>query len=252
MNSPSSSAVALPSLAWPRPLASLTSEEWSLLQEWTRARLKELGAPSALKKRRPHHVAAGAAAVTSAATPGAPKTPKAALAKRVFGRPLRDLSMVMVPVAESEEDLMVPKVLAFLCQWLEEGDNLATEGLFRKPGSATRQRTLRAAMEASEGWAQLLKDASPLDVACLIKLWVRELPEPLLPLFAQKLMLECWELTSTEHRREGVLLCTSLLPANHASALAFLVRFLAQVAQNKADNKMDVRTLIDYVRIWHI
>ncbi len=64
------------------------------------------------------------------------------------------------------------------------------EGLFRKSGSAARQRSLRAELEATENWRSSLADASPLDVAAVVKQWMRELPEPLLPMWAQKMLLE--------------------------------------------------------------
>ena len=85
---------------------------------------------------------------------------------------------------------MVPKFLVTICQWLRNEDYLETEGIFRKSGSAVRQRNLRTSMETSENWSELLSDASVLDVSSLLKQWLRELPEPLVPAIFQKLLLE--------------------------------------------------------------
>ncbi len=182
-----------------RAMASLPQDEVRILQGAARARLKEMGASSALKKASSGTGGAAGRRRINAHPPSTPgvKTPARNAsgvhhhANRVFCRPLRDLSMVMAPQLPGE-DLLVPKVLAFLCDWLREGGGarMRTEGLFRKPGSASRQRQLRAAIEDSEEWVDVVKDASPLDVAGLIKQWLRELPEPLLPIHVQRLLLE--------------------------------------------------------------
>ncbi len=49
---------------------------------------------------------------------------------------------------------------------------------------------LKSSLEESEAWTEALSDASPLDVAGLVKQWLRELPEPLMPVHLQKLLLE--------------------------------------------------------------
>ena len=82
------------------------------------------------------------------------------------------------------------RVLAFLCDWLRSSSHLRLEGLFRKAGSASRQRQLKASLEESEAWGEALENANPLDVAGLVKLWLRELPEPLITPHVQKLMME--------------------------------------------------------------
>ena len=106
-----------------------------------------------------------------------PRTPAAKVdPHRVFRRPLRDLSMVM---ASDPEGVLVPKFLSALCEFLRASpDRLDTEGIFRRSGSSARQRSLRHLM------------ASVIDVAGLLKQWLRELPEPIVPLQLQKLMLE--------------------------------------------------------------
>ncbi len=95
-----------------RPLCALAPEEARAAQDAARTRLRELGAPSALKKasgvggRKKLQGAHGSSA--GASTPG-PKTPgrQGSHARRVFCRPLRDLSMVLAP--ELGEDVLVPK-----------------------------------------------------------------------------------------------------------------------------------------------
>ena len=79
-----------------------------------------------------------------------------------------------------------------LAEHLIDGGHCEKEGLFRIPGSSSRQRMVRNAMEGSENaWQKLLnEDVTPWDVASLIKQWLRELPEPIIPLTLQQTLVE--------------------------------------------------------------
>ena len=98
----------------------------------------------------------------------------------VFGKPLRDLGPSSVIL--DSEDVRVPHFLVAILNYLRE--NIETDGLFRKAGSAGRQRTLRLDIEEAETFFIQESDKeriSPLDVGSLLKQWLRELPEPLIP-----------------------------------------------------------------------
>ena len=112
----------------------------------------------------------------SAATPSASKSQKAT----VFGRPLRDLAPSTV-ILEDTDDLLVPHFLVAILNFLR--GHLDTDGLFRKAGSAGRQKLLRVDIEEAETFYVDEKTAaiSALDVGSLLKQWLRELPEPLIP-----------------------------------------------------------------------
>ena len=70
-------------------------------------------------------------------------------------------------------------ILNFLREYLN------TDGLFRKAGSAGRQKILRAEIEEAETFfidkSNDENIPSALDVGSLLKQWLRELPEPLIP-----------------------------------------------------------------------
>ena len=142
-----------------------------------RERLKELGiSVSRTQKSKLRHFPA---------TPGkksnsVANTPKAA--QNVFGRPLRDLAPSSVILEENSEQLLVPHFLVAILNWLR--DRLETDGLFRKAGSAGRQRALRVEIEEAETFFVDDKEdcaVSALDIGSLLKQWLRELPEPLIP-----------------------------------------------------------------------
>ena len=190
-----------------RAVPCLEAHQVETVQDICRARLKELGVAAAAKTGRGGGPAAAIKKRSSSAA--APHTPSAALRtpgksrsrqQRIFGRPVRDLSKVLVRAEDVENDdcdddddddqIFVPKVLTFLCEWMRREERLRVEGVFRKSGNAARQRIMRECFEASERWDLALAEASPLDVAGIIKQWVRELPEPLVPQTVQKVMLE--------------------------------------------------------------
>ncbi len=151
----------------------------------------EVTAAAAATKRR----SATARALIISRTPGRElggQTSARSRTQRIFGRPIRDLSMVYVQLSKGDDAILVPKVLSVVCSRLE--GQLGQEGLFRKAGSSCRQRQLREALESAspDGWTDIVGavDVSTLDVAAILKQWLRELPEPLIPKKYQKLFIE--------------------------------------------------------------
>ena len=144
------------------------------LQGLCTERLKELGVgASRAQKNKTRHFPTTPG--KKAAVSGTPCKSKA-----VFGKPLRDLGPSSVIF--DGEDIRVPHFLVAILNYLRE--HIETDGLFRKAGSTGRQRNLRLSIEEAETF--FLSDGekettSPLDVGALLKLWLRELPEPLIP-----------------------------------------------------------------------
>ncbi|XP_026129629.1 rho GTPase-activating protein gacJ-like isoform X1 [Carassius auratus] len=141
----------------------------------------------------------------------------------------------------------VPQFLVEACGYLSQ--HLDTEGLFRKTGSLSRIRALRADLEQGKPvflppHASLLQ---PSDVASLIKQFLRELPSPLIPADLQIPLIQAQGLEMI-HDQEGArnrttLLITALFPSSHARALRYLCTFLHQVAERGSENRMDATSL---------
>ncbi|XP_048036798.1 uncharacterized protein zgc:153345 isoform X1 [Megalobrama amblycephala] len=141
----------------------------------------------------------------------------------------------------------VPQFLVEACGYLSQ--HLDTEGLFRKTGSLSRIRALRADLEQGKPvflppHAALLQ---PCDVASLIKQFLRELPSPLIPTDLQIPLIQAQGLEMARDqegaRNRTTLLITALFPSSHARALRYLCTFLRHAAERCSENRMDASSL---------
>ena len=102
----------------------------------------------------------------------------------------------------AKTSVLVPKIVSVICSELSRR-HLGQEGLFRKSGSSFRQKQLRDALECAspEAWVNIVRGnstsgggsdvvVSGLDLAAILKQWLRELPEPLIPRKFQLLFIE--------------------------------------------------------------
>nr|XP_046228438.1 rho GTPase-activating protein 11A-like [Scatophagus argus] len=147
---------------------------------------------------------------------------------KIFGVPLENLPRRYIP-----EFGLVPCFLVDTCSNLLE--RVGTVGLFRKPGSLPRIKTLRTKLNREEG---CLSTALPYDVATLIKQFCRELPEPLFPSELHAALLKAQALSNLEDRTSALQLLSCLLPARNSSCLHYLFSFLSKVSQRCSENLM--------------
>ncbi|XP_048840164.1 uncharacterized protein zgc:153345 isoform X2 [Brienomyrus brachyistius] len=160
-----------------------------------------------------------------------------------FGRDLVSLPQCHLP----EVGGFVPKFLVDSCAFLSL--HLHTEGLFRKTGSLSRIRSLRAALEHGDPVFSPPRSAAlqPCDVATLLKQFLRELPAPLIPFELQGPLFRAQGLEADGfqdgERDRIVLMVTALFPASHARALRYFCTFLRNTAKRCSENRMEVGNL---------
>ena len=117
---------------------------------------------------------------------------------------------------------------------------MGIEGLYRLSGSAARQKVMRKEMDCHGDFSSLSVRPSVLDVAALLKQFLRELPQPVVPRIYHSLLASAF---SSGERLQNMTLCLLLLPQDHLASLSFLMRHLSKVAQSSNVNKMTATNL---------
>ncbi|TMS04456.1 rho GTPase-activating protein 19 [Larimichthys crocea] len=133
--------------------------------------------------------------------------------------------------------------------------NLHAEGLFRVPGHSLRQAALREMLNAGAEIDLETGDFHPNDAATLLKVYLGELPEPLLTHRHYHAHLKIGELTrfddkgdktnvpDKERQIEAYQLLFMLLPPANRSLLKLLLDLLYHTARNQHINKMSAINL---------
>ncbi|XP_025239364.1 rho GTPase-activating protein 18 isoform X1 [Theropithecus gelada] len=134
----------------------------------------------------------------------------------------------------------IPLIFQKLISRIEEG-GLETEGLLRIPGAAIRIKNLCQELEAKfyEGtfnWESVKQH----DAASLLKLFIRELPQPLLSVEYLKAFQAVQNLPTKKQQLQALNLLVILLPDANRDTLKALLEFLQRVIDNKEKNKMTV------------
>ncbi|XP_034399688.1 protein FAM13B isoform X3 [Cyclopterus lumpus] len=144
---------------------------------------------------------------------------------RVFGVPLEEVTRTHT-ISGHE----VPALVKHIVDYIEEHGLLDLEGLFLVNGNAERVDWLRQRYDSGEE-VELEKEADLASAVSLLRLFLQELPEPVIPTAIQGHILQLHQDYSNEEE-----LCRNLkyllqqLPQLNYGLLRFLCRFLASVA----------------------
>lgn len=137
---------------------------------------------------------------------------------------------------------LAPPFLRTIIGFLD--NSVATEGLFRKVGSAARVRELRELCDQTGGQVDLAKlEARPHDVATLLKQFLRDLPQPLLTEKYSDIFAATQGLPDVPAQVNALQLLMLLVPDTHVGVLRLLLEFLARVADCAEQNKMSASNL---------
>ncbi|XP_063047853.1 rho GTPase-activating protein 19 isoform X2 [Engraulis encrasicolus] len=135
------------------------------------------------------------------------------------------------------------------------GKNLHVEGLFRVPGNSLRQQALREMLNNGADIDLETGDYHPNDVATVLKVFLGELPEPLLTQRHFHAHLKIVELTlldaegnrtsvpDKERQIQALQLLLMLLPPANRSLLKLLLDLLYHTAKQQDKNKMSASNL---------
>ncbi|XP_054456488.1 rho GTPase-activating protein 22 isoform X3 [Anoplopoma fimbria] len=158
----------------------------------------------------------------------------------VFGQHLEE---TMLYEAQCGPQRLVP-VLVEQCVCFIREHGLQEEGLFRAPGQTNHVRELQDAFDRGE---KPVFDSSTdvHTVASLLKLYIRELPEPIIPFSKYTQFLSCAQLLTKDKATGKVELGKQVksLPQVNYNLLTYICKFLDEVQSHSNENKMSVQNL---------
>ncbi|XP_060895673.1 rho GTPase-activating protein 22 isoform X2 [Labrus mixtus] len=158
----------------------------------------------------------------------------------VFGQHLEE---TMLYEAQCGPQRLVP-VLVEQCVCFIREHGLEEEGLFRAPGQTNHVRELQDAIDRGE--KPVFDSTTDVHtVASLLKLYIRELPEPIIPFSKYTQFLSCAQLL-TKDKAMGISELgkqVKSLPQVNYNLLKYICRFLDEVQSHSNENKMSVQNL---------
>ncbi|KAF2099477.1 RhoGAP-domain-containing protein [Rhizodiscina lignyota] len=167
-----------------------------------------------------------------------------------FGRPLEDV--VNQDGAESTDGvgpgtLRVPQLVQDCISAMRNMD-MSVEGVFRKNGNIRRLNESTEKINNNGCDAVDLTQDNPVQVAALLKKFLRELPDPVMTFKLQKLFIAGARANDDEKRRRILHLTCCLLPKVHRDTMEVLFEFLKWAASfhtvdEESGSKMDVHNL---------
>ncbi|XP_078258100.1 rho GTPase-activating protein 24 isoform X2 [Rhinoraja longicauda] len=157
----------------------------------------------------------------------------------IFGQKLEDTVRYERRYGAHMAPMLVEQCADFIRQ-----RGLKEEGLFRLPGQANLVKELQEAFDCGE---KPLFDSNTdvHTVASLLKLYLRELPEPVIPYAKYDEFLLCAKLFTKEQEtgmKELIKQVKTLPPVNF-NLLKYICRFLDEVQSHSDVNKMSVQNL---------
>ncbi|XP_038628563.1 protein FAM13B isoform X5 [Tachyglossus aculeatus] len=148
------------------------------------------------------------------------------LAHKIFGIPLDELQQGGHP------DNEVPFIVRHVVDYIEEHGGLEQEGLFQVNGNAETVEWLRQRYDSGED-VDLVKEADVPSAISLLRFFLQELPEPVIP---GSLHIHLMQLSRDDNNEDEfgrkLRFVLQQLPRVNYSLLKFLCRFLANVASH--------------------
>ncbi|KAJ2820463.1 Rho-type GTPase activating protein Rga1, partial [Coemansia sp. 'formosensis'] len=148
--------------------------------------------------------------------------------------------------AHGKQKLQVPQFFELMLKTLAAMD-LAIEGIFRKNGNIRRLREVADSVDKDYSRVDLKKE-SPVQIAALLKKFLRELPDPLIPFRMRRLILAIAALQAPRERMDAFRFASILMPQTNRDMLNVLMTFLNWVAtfchvDEQTGSKMDIFNL---------
>uniref|UniRef100_A0A8C1NI08 Rho GTPase-activating protein 24 n=1 Tax=Cyprinus carpio TaxID=7962 RepID=A0A8C1NI08_CYPCA len=157
----------------------------------------------------------------------------------IFGQKLEETVRYERRYGNKMAPMLVEQCVDFIRHW-----GLREEGLFRLPGQANLVKELQDAFDCGEK-PSFDCNTDVHTVASLLKLYLRELPEPVIPFCKYEEFLACTKLLSKDQdagMKELRRQVEGLPPVNY-NLLKYICKFLDEVQSYSGVNKMSVQNL---------
>lgn len=178
------------------------------------------------------------------------KGPKGASKTAIFGIPLEQL--LERDYEESTDgvgpgSLKIPSIVQECVSAMKTMD-MSVEGVFRKNGNIKRLNDVKEEIDSKGSVEVDLTRENPVQVAALLKKFLRELPDPLLTHKLNKLWITSQRIEDAEKRRRVLHLTCCLLPKSHRDTMEVLFTFMNWVSSfshvdEESGSKMDIHNL---------
>lgn len=145
---------------------------------------------------------------------------EAAFKPSVFGECLEDIMKVQ---REKYPDLCLPRILPFLAESILKLDGQKAEGIFRVPGDADEVTELKVRLE--NGRYDLTGITDPNVPSSLLKFWLRDLAEPLVP---ENFYADCLRFAEDAPRAVAII---NQLPEVNKRVVHYVINFLQLFAK---------------------
>ncbi|UJR25604.1 hypothetical protein I4U23_006948 [Adineta vaga] len=137
----------------------------------------------------------------------------------------------------------IPRIVV-KCIEIVEGDGLNETGIYRVCCVASDLQKLRHEFDRNPHRAEEMLTQKNVHVAAnLLKLFFRELPDPLFSSILYKQFLHAMQLTDTDNQRVTLLNTVDLLPAHNRKILFYLLDHLIRVSEYSKQNMMHLDNL---------
>ncbi|KAF2718820.1 GTPase-activating protein-like protein of the rho/rac family [Polychaeton citri CBS 116435] len=181
----------------------------------------------------------------------APKDKRSKVTKtQIFGVPLEQL--LERNYEESTDgvgpgSLKIPSVVQETVSAMKTMD-MSVEGVFRKNGNIKRLNDAKEEIDAKGALEMDLTKENPVQVAALLKRFLRELPDPLLTHKLHKLWITSQRIDDSDKRRRLLHLTCCLMPKAHRDTMEVLFTFMNWVSSfshvdEESGSKMDIHNL---------
>lgn len=159
----------------------------------------------------------------------------------IFGETLEDI--MEDQIKEKHIDMDIPQVLKFLTDSVVKLNGSHTEGIFRVPGDVDQVTELRCKVE--KGNYDLSECTDPNVPASLLKLWLRELAEPLIPSNVYEKCIEIGRKETDNDIGKEAWELINTLPNINKLVIIYMTDFLKIIAkpENQEYTKMTLANL---------